>query len=283
MSTTNWIELGPADLVAPGANRTIAGVTVFNVDGRLTACETRCPHMGHPMSKGTVRDGVITCAWHRWEFDLASGGCYRGACDDLRVFPIKIENGRAYVDRSAAKIDAGGEGQRLQESMMDGDLYLQAKAIARLDAAGVGVREIAAIASAQAFEHSVGAHQTTQAAVELQAICDAHELAQLVDDEARVDVLLSGIRIANGPSGKRAHITALPPPHDPTHLRDMLSVYTLDSSPLGVERILLTVGSEFDGAVLALASSATFIHHREVLQSVFTALLHGVAGRGAVR
>jgi UDP-MurNAc hydroxylase len=33
-----------------------------------------CPHLGRDLSQGTVRDGILTCAAHGWQFDLRDGG-----------------------------------------------------------------------------------------------------------------------------------------------------------------------------------------------------------------
>src|SRR5437016_2349119 len=42
--------------------------------GKVYALDNRCPHMGFPLHRGTVRDGILTCHWHHAKFDLA-GGC----------------------------------------------------------------------------------------------------------------------------------------------------------------------------------------------------------------
>ncbi len=42
-------------------------------DGEVFALDNRCPHMGFPLSKGTLKDGVLTCHWHHAQFDLRSG------------------------------------------------------------------------------------------------------------------------------------------------------------------------------------------------------------------
>lgn len=76
-------------------------------DGRALACvrrgrtvdvlDDRCPHEGHPLSLGAVRDGVITCAWHNWKFSLESGDCVQGEEGTLR-FPVEIHHGEVFVD-----------------------------------------------------------------------------------------------------------------------------------------------------------------------------------------
>ena len=32
--------------------------------GRVFALDNRCPHMGFPLDRGSVEDGILTCHWH---------------------------------------------------------------------------------------------------------------------------------------------------------------------------------------------------------------------------
>src|SRR5262245_22072904 len=32
--------------------------------GRVFALDNRCPHMGFPLERGSVEDGILTCHWH---------------------------------------------------------------------------------------------------------------------------------------------------------------------------------------------------------------------------
>jgi len=64
-------------------------IGVFNVDGEFFALRNHCPHQGAPlclgMISGTTLPGkpyeyeygreneIITCPWHGWEFELATG------------------------------------------------------------------------------------------------------------------------------------------------------------------------------------------------------------------
>ena len=43
--------------VVTGAGHTVA---VFRHDGRVYAVDNRCPHMGFPLERGTVKDGILT-------------------------------------------------------------------------------------------------------------------------------------------------------------------------------------------------------------------------------
>ena len=43
-------------------------VAVFYNDGKAFAVENRCPHMGFPLHRGSVEDGILTCYWHHDRF-----------------------------------------------------------------------------------------------------------------------------------------------------------------------------------------------------------------------
>ncbi len=45
-------------LVVSAAHRRIA---VFGDAGEVFAVDNRCPHMGFPLDRGSVRDGILTC------------------------------------------------------------------------------------------------------------------------------------------------------------------------------------------------------------------------------
>ena len=47
--------------VVTGAGHTI---TLFYHDGNVYAVDNRCPHMGFPLDRGSVKDGILTCHWH---------------------------------------------------------------------------------------------------------------------------------------------------------------------------------------------------------------------------
>ena len=48
-------------------------VALFNEGGRLFAVDEACPHMGADLSNGELKEGVLTCAWHGWRFQIESG------------------------------------------------------------------------------------------------------------------------------------------------------------------------------------------------------------------
>ncbi|MBI1879711.1 MAG: Rieske (2Fe-2S) protein [Chloroflexi bacterium] len=75
-------------------------LALFSTQAGLYAIDNRCPHMGFPLDKGTVRDGILTCHWHHARFDLASGGAFDLFADDVPAYPVTIEGDDVWVDLS---------------------------------------------------------------------------------------------------------------------------------------------------------------------------------------
>jgi nitrite reductase/ring-hydroxylating ferredoxin subunit len=73
-------------------------ILVLYEQGEVFALDNRCPHMGFPLHRGTVRDGVLTCHWHHAKFDLAGGCTLDPFADDVAAFSVDVRNGDIYVD-----------------------------------------------------------------------------------------------------------------------------------------------------------------------------------------
>jgi nitrite reductase/ring-hydroxylating ferredoxin subunit len=91
-------------------------VALFEHNGQVYAVDNRCPHMGFPLEKGTVNDCILTCHWHHARFDLASGGTFDLWADDVRSFPVKIEDGDIWVDVTTP----GNARERQHKRLKDG-------------------------------------------------------------------------------------------------------------------------------------------------------------------
>jgi nitrite reductase/ring-hydroxylating ferredoxin subunit len=117
-------------------------VVVFWHDGRAWALDDRCPHMGFPLHRGTVEDGLVTCHWHHARFDLASGCTLDLFADDARAFDVTVDNGDVVV---ASRPDGDRVGHlltRLRDGLEDGLTLVMAKSVLGLLAAGVNPEEI---------------------------------------------------------------------------------------------------------------------------------------------
>ncbi len=75
--------------------RTIA---VFYDQGKVYALDNRCPHMGFPLHRGTVKEGILTCHWHHAKFDLAGGCTFDPFADDVTSFRVEVRDGVVWLD-----------------------------------------------------------------------------------------------------------------------------------------------------------------------------------------
>lgn len=67
-------------------------------DGNVYAVNNRCPHMGFPLDRGSIDDGILTCHWHHARFDLCSGGTFDQWADDVQIYPVHEEDDAIFVD-----------------------------------------------------------------------------------------------------------------------------------------------------------------------------------------
>ena len=98
----NRYRVASPDQIPNGEGRefVVAGriVAVFNVDGTFHAMDGICPHAGGPLAKGVLRENVVTCPWHGWQFDVATGRhCLNAQLQQPR-FSVTVD-GTGSVDR----------------------------------------------------------------------------------------------------------------------------------------------------------------------------------------
>jgi nitrite reductase/ring-hydroxylating ferredoxin subunit len=126
-------------------------ILIIGHRGGVFAIANRCPHEGYPLSEGTLGDGacVVTCNWHNWKFDLATGEALIGF-DPVRTYPVAFEGEAILVDLA----DPPAEAQRaralagLETALAYNDGPRMARETARLERAGFDAR--------LALAHAVG-------------------------------------------------------------------------------------------------------------------------------
>ena len=107
-------------------------LALFSYSGTVYAVDNRCPHMGFPLSRGSVRDGILTCHWHHARFDMASGGTFDEWADDVPTFPVEVRGGEVWVDLEP-KIDRVAHHRRRLRDGLERDIPLViAKAVIAL-------------------------------------------------------------------------------------------------------------------------------------------------------
>ncbi len=108
---------------------------LFAEGEKVYAVDNRCPHMGFPLHRGTVCDGILTCHWHHARFDLATGGTFDQFADELRRFPVELDGDAILVDVSPPEDPVAHHRKRLRDGLeRDIPLVLAKATIALLEA-----------------------------------------------------------------------------------------------------------------------------------------------------
>jgi toluene monooxygenase system ferredoxin subunit len=80
-------------------------VLLLRTDAGIFAYEDRCPHLGLPLSAGTLDGHTLTCAAHHFQFDAATGKGINPSCLRLRAYPVECRAGVICVDLTEAAIE----------------------------------------------------------------------------------------------------------------------------------------------------------------------------------
>lgn len=72
-------------------------VALFNVGGTIHALQNRCPHRGGPLGQGFLDGGEVSCPWHNWTFDVATGANVVSAELKVPRYEVKVDEGQVYV------------------------------------------------------------------------------------------------------------------------------------------------------------------------------------------
>lgn len=99
----NWIDAAaeadvPEDDVTPVAAGGVE-LALYGVGGAVFATANLCTHGHARLCDGFLDGHEIECPLHQGKFDIRSGhATCEPATDAVRSYPVKIENGRVYVD-----------------------------------------------------------------------------------------------------------------------------------------------------------------------------------------
>jgi nitrite reductase (NADH) small subunit len=100
-----WVRVcGASEAPQPGevTEATIGNVTLClaNVEGELRALDNWCPHRQGPLGQGWIEGQTVVCPWHAWVFDCRTGTAEPPERAQVKVFPIRNENGEILTDLS---------------------------------------------------------------------------------------------------------------------------------------------------------------------------------------
>ena len=104
-------------------------VCLFADGDDVHAVDNRCPHMGFPLHRGTVCNGILTCHWHHARFDLKTGGTFDQWADELRRFPTRVDGDVVLIDVTQPGHPVARQRVRLQDGLERDIPLVLAKAV----------------------------------------------------------------------------------------------------------------------------------------------------------
>lgn len=73
-------------------------IALFNQNGQYYALNNFCPHKGAPLNEGKVENGIVTCPWHCWKFDIKSGECLSPEEAKVRSYKLFFEGDSIFIE-----------------------------------------------------------------------------------------------------------------------------------------------------------------------------------------
>ncbi len=206
---------------------------------RVFAVDNRCPHLGFPLHRGSVEDGILTCHWHHARFDLATGGGFDLWADDLATAAVRVENGEVWVASEARYADGPAHWRnRLRAGLEQNIGLVIAKAILGRLGEGAAPRDLVREAALFGVAHRDGW------GTGLTVLTALGNLVGSLPDEERYLALYKGLSSVAGdcagavaPRPRRALEGTAP---DPETLLRWLRHWTAVRHRDGAERTLLT-------------------------------------------
>jgi hypothetical protein len=201
--------------------------------------DNRCPHLGFPLHRGSVQDGILTCHWHHARFDLCGGCAFDLWADDVPAYDVAVRDGTVYVATQPRRADLREPFRhRLREGLAQGISLIQAKCLVGLLTAGVGheevVREVALF----------GVRNRDDWASGLTVLTAMANLAPHLEEETAYLALYQGSRRVAADCAEQPPRRELQPLQDadlpPATLKRWLRHWTMVRHRDGAERTVLT-------------------------------------------
>ncbi len=266
-----WVDCGISlEQLPDGGHRVVtAGQTplmLWRTGNQVHAMDSRCPHMGYPLTKGTVEGGILRCHWHHWRFDLASGGCFTAGGDDVPTYDVSIDGaGHIFVGAAPRGATPASERQhawtRLEEGIRESRSFLRARSLVTLAGLNATPTEIAARATRLALLYSRAGVST--GLVVLAAVLNVLEQVPLAPEEQVLGLAHALRHVAGDISArtpKRPEMRLPDPLPDRARLAAWFQDFLEERETAGAERCLRTLledGAAADEAIRWLLQAAT--------------------------
>ena len=113
VATLDDLAVGQMKMVKVGDT----AVALVRSESGVHAIDNACPHQGYGLVTGALADGIVTCQWHNWKFDAATGRCLMGE-EDVPCHQVAITDGEVSV--TVEKPSSAQQREKLWPSLRQG-------------------------------------------------------------------------------------------------------------------------------------------------------------------
>ncbi len=246
-------------------------IVVFAEGDQCFAVDNRCPHMGFPLERGSVSNGILTCHWHQARFDLQSGCTFDLWADDVLRFDVRMDHGEVWVSPEPSdRRDMVFYRQRLIQGLEQNVGLVQAKSLLSILEAD---RTLDALLGDMVTYAGTNLNQITEGMTRLGCIANLYPHLEL--DVAYQGLFYALRQIAQESMGATPHRHRLPlaaSHYDQSQLKSWLGQWVRTRHLDGTERTLLTglkvcSGSDLADLVFSSASERLYGNGGHLLES----------------
>ena len=80
-------------------------IGVFHHEGTWHALMNSCLHRGGPVCEGPLKDSILTCPWHGYQYNLPDGRLLLDPSAALPMYPVELREGELYLTVPIMKRD----------------------------------------------------------------------------------------------------------------------------------------------------------------------------------
>ena len=102
-SDDGWLAVGPPQSIPQQRARIVAlpggeRIAVFRDGEQIGALTNLCAHQNGPIGEGCIIDGLVTCPWHGYQYQLKDGCAPPPFTEKLATYRVRLRDGVIEVD-----------------------------------------------------------------------------------------------------------------------------------------------------------------------------------------
>ena len=100
-TNTSWVKAATLEQITENCILPIRvnnhDLILYKQNDDITCYSNSCSHLGFSLDKGTVFKGIITCAAHKFAYNLKTGECLTYPDISLQSYQVKTKNNNIYI------------------------------------------------------------------------------------------------------------------------------------------------------------------------------------------